>query len=51
METKEIKYGNLTIVVNRPNLTPEEQKKREEHIEMVLRQVGRSMERSKNEKD
>ncbi len=45
METKEIQYGNITIVVHRPVLTEEESEKRKENIKSVLRQIGRNEER------
>ena len=39
--TKVIKVGNCTIEINRPILTPEEQKKREERIIEALKHFGK----------
>lgn len=53
-ETKEITYGNATIVIHRPKLTDEEQKKREKNIAIALQRFamaeGRNNEKEKNEK-
>lgn len=40
--TKVVKYGNHTIEINRPILTPAEQAKREEEVRQVLRTYGRT---------
>lgn len=39
--TKTMKYENCTIIVNRPILSPEEQKKREEEVSLGLAMVLR----------
>ena len=39
--TKTIKVGNCTIEINRPILTPEEQKRREEQVIEALRRFGK----------
>ena len=40
-ETKEITYGNIILSVNRPILTEEERKRRENNIKTALRIIGR----------
>ena len=40
-ETKEITYGNIILSVNRPILTEEERKHRENNIKTALRIIGR----------
>lgn len=37
--SKTIRYGNCTIIINRPVLTPEERKKREDYIAEVAGRV------------
>ena len=44
--TKVLKVGNCTIEVNRPILTPEEQKRREDQVIEALKRFGKG---SKNE--
>ena len=39
--TKTIKVGNCTIEINRPILTPEEQKRREARIIEALKHFGK----------
>ncbi len=39
--TKVIKVGNCTIEINRPILTPEEQKRREDQVIEALKRFGR----------
>ena len=39
--TKTIKVGNCTIEINRPILTPEEQKRREDQVIEVLKRFGK----------
>ena len=39
--TKTIKVGNCTIEINRPILTPEEQKKREDQVIEALKRFGK----------
>ena len=39
--TKVIKVGNATIEINRPILTPEEQKRREDQVIEVLKYFGK----------
>ena len=39
--TKVIKIGNCTCEINRPILTPEEQKRREERVIEALKRFGR----------
>ena len=39
--TKVLKVGNCTIEINRPILTPEEQKRREEQVLDALRHFGK----------
>lgn len=39
--TKALKVGNCTIEINRPILTPEEQKRREEQVLDALRHFGK----------
>ena len=39
--TKVLKVGNCTIEINRPILTPEEQKKREGQIIEALKRFGK----------
>ena len=34
--TKTVQYKNCTIIINRPILTPDEQKKREEEVSLGL---------------
>ncbi len=41
--TKIIKYGNCTIEINRPILTPEERQKREAEVIRALSNLGRSI--------
>ena len=38
--TKVIKVGNCTVEINRPILTPEEQKRREDRIIEALKRFG-----------
>ena len=42
--TKTLQYKNCTIIVNRPILSPEEQKKREEQVSMGIAMVVRDYE-------
>ena len=49
-ETKEITYGNATIVIHRPKLTDEEQKKREKNIAIALQRFAMA-ERKHNEEE
>lgn len=39
--TRVIKVGNCTVEINRPILTPEEQKKRENQIIEALKRFGK----------
>ena len=39
--TKVLKVGNCTIEINRPILTPEEQKRREDQVLEALKHYGR----------
>ena len=39
--TRVIKVGNCTIEINRPILTPEEQKRREDQVIEALKRFGR----------
>lgn len=39
--TKVIKIGNCTCEINRPILTPEEQKRREDQVIEALKRFGR----------
>ena len=39
--TKLMRVGNCTIEINRPILTPEEQKKREDQVREALRHCGK----------
>lgn len=39
--TKVIKVGNCTVEVNRPILTPEEQKRREDRVIEALKRFGK----------
>ena len=39
--TKVIKVGNCTIEINRPSLTPEEQKRREDQVIEALKRFGK----------
>ena len=39
--TKVVTVGNCTIEINRPILTPEEQKKREDHVIEALKRFGK----------
>jgi hypothetical protein len=39
--TKVLKVGNCTIEINRPILTPEEQKRRENQVIEALRRFGK----------
>lgn len=39
--TKTVKFGNCTIEINRPILTPEEQKRREDHVIEALKCFGK----------
>lgn len=39
--TKVLKVGNCTIEINRPILTPEEQKRRENEVIEVLKYFGK----------
>ena len=41
--TKTIKVGNCTIEINRPILTPEEQKRREDRALEVLSRLGKEI--------
>ncbi len=41
--TKVIKVGNATIEINRPILTPEEQKRREDRVIEALKHFGKEM--------
>lgn len=41
--TKVIKVGNCTIEINRPILTPEEQKRREDRALEVLSRLGKEI--------
>lgn len=40
--TKVIKYGNSTIEINRPILSPADQAKREDEVRQALRAYGRT---------
>ena len=42
-ETKEIKYGNEVLVVNRPILNEADRKRRETNIQNALRIVGKEL--------
>ena len=46
--TKIIKVGNSTIEINRPILTAEEMRKREEAVRQALRSFGRSISNGQN---
>lgn len=39
--TKVIKVGNATVEINRPILTPEEQKRREDRVIEALKHFGK----------
>lgn len=39
--TKVVQVGNCTIVINRPILTPEEQKRREDQVIEALKRFGK----------
>ena len=39
--TKTIKVGNCTVEINRPILTPEEQKRREDQVIEALKRFGK----------
>ena len=39
--TKVLKVGNCTIEINRPILTPEEQKRREDRVIEALKRFGK----------
>jgi hypothetical protein len=39
--TKVLKVGNCTIEINRPILTPEEQKRREDQVIEALKRFGK----------
>lgn len=39
--TKVLKVGNCTIEINRPLLTPEEQKRREDQVVEALKRFGK----------
>ena len=39
--TKVIKVGNCTVEINRPILTPEEQKRREDRVIEALKRFGK----------
>jgi hypothetical protein len=41
--TKVIKVGNNTVEINRPILTPEEQKRREDQVIEALKHFGKEM--------
>jgi hypothetical protein len=41
--TKVIKVGNCTCEINRPILTPEEQKRREDQVILALQQLGKEI--------
>lgn len=41
--TKVIKVGNCTVEINRPILTPEEQKRREAQVIEALKHFGRGL--------
>lgn len=41
--TKVIKVGNCICEINRPILTPEEQKRREDQVIQVLQQLGKEI--------
>ena len=45
--TKTIQYGNCTIIINRPNLSPSEEKKREEQVALYVSNALRSYLRAK----
>lgn len=40
-QTKVIKVGNATVEINRPILTPEEQKRREDRVIEALKHFGK----------
>jgi hypothetical protein len=46
--TKTIKVGNCTIEINRPILTPEEQKKREDQVIEALKRFGKEKQYEQN---
>ena len=46
--TKVIKVGNCTIEINRPILTPEEQKKREKQVIEALKGFGKEIHNEQN---
>ena len=39
--TKHIRVGNCTVEINRPILTPEEQKRREDQVIEALKRFGK----------
>ena len=41
--TKVLKVGNCTVEINRPILTPEEQKRREDRVIEALKRFGKEM--------
>ncbi len=41
--TKTIKVGNCTVVIYRPELTPEQRKAREQAVENALARYGRAV--------
>ena len=41
--TRVIKVGNCTVEINRPILTPEEQKRREDRVIEALKHFGKEM--------
>lgn len=46
--TKIIQVGNVTVEINRPILSDEERRKRENQVKNALRVFGKAMERSVN---
>jgi hypothetical protein len=46
--TKVIKVGNATIEINRPILTPEEQKRREDQVIEALKRFGKETDYEQN---
>ncbi len=46
--TKVIKVGNCTVEINRPILTPEEQKKAEAQVIEALKRFGKEMYHEQN---
>ena len=50
MSVKEIQYGNVTIILHRPELTEEEKKRSEANVLTAMQHIGKEIVRNREKK-